>query len=278
MRRETFATPGPVSLELRVPAGEVEVDATAEVAETTVELEPLGGEAAAAAVEAARVELRDRRDGSYEVLVEVRPERRFGLFRDSPEVRVAVRCPAGARLAVSTASADVRARGRFAAADVEAASGDVEIDEVEGEAQAQAASGGVSIRHAGGARVNTASGDVELGRLAGEGRVRTASGDVLVGLAESSLDVQTASGDQRVDEVASGRVTLRAASGDVVVGVRRGVGVWIDASSMSGSTSSELDLGGEPGGAEEPTVELRVTTMSGDVRIVRAAGSGGPEA
>ena len=91
-----------------------------------------------------------------------------------------------------------------------------------------------------------------------------------VDVAESSLEVSTASGDQRIDEVASGRVTLKSASGDLRVGVRRGVAVWVDATSMSGGTTSDLDLGAEPSGAEGPTVEVKATTMSGDVQIVRA--------
>ena len=46
--------------------------------------------------------------------------------------------------------------------------------------------------------------------------------------------------------------------------------MWVDATSMSGGTTSDLDLGAEPSGAEGPTVEVKATTMSGDVQIVRA--------
>ena len=269
MRNETFTTPGTVVLDLDNPAGEIDVEAVAGSSETTVELEAHGD--AEQLVEAARVEARATRDGGTEVIVHVPEERRFGIFRDSAEVRMSVRCPEGARLVVRSASADVRARGRFSAADVETASGDVEVDEVEGEVRAKAASGDLSFARVGQGRLDTASGDIEVRLLEGDGRIRTASGDVTIGGAESSLDVSTASGDQQIDEVASGRVTLKSASGDVLVGVRRGVAVWVDASSMSGDTSSELDLGDEPTGADEGQgVEVRATTMSGDVRIVRA--------
>ena len=40
MRRETFAAPGPLRLDLSVPAGEIEVEAQ-EGTEAVVELEPL---------------------------------------------------------------------------------------------------------------------------------------------------------------------------------------------------------------------------------------------
>jgi DUF4097 and DUF4098 domain-containing protein YvlB len=164
-----------------------------------------------------------------------------------------VRCPEGSRLVAATASADIRARGRLSALEVQTASGDVEADDVAGEVRAKAASG-----------------DLSFGRIAGEAKIGTASGDVTVGAAESSLAVQTASGDQRVDEVESGRITLKSASGDLRVGVRRGAAVWVDAHSMSGDTTSELDLGDELLDEGGPTVELKATTMSGDVRIVRA--------
>ena len=177
MRQETFTTPTPVTLDLRVPAGEIEIQAVAGAGETTVELEPLSGDEAVRAVETAIVELRHD-----EVCVEVRDD---GGWGDTPQVRVAVRCPEGTALAVETASADLRARGAFAAADLETASGDFEVDRVAGELRAKAASG-----------------DVTIGSVVGDARIRTASGDVDVECAESSLDVQTASGDQRIGEVA----------------------------------------------------------------------------
>jgi hypothetical protein len=274
MRAETFPTPGPLGLDLRLAAGEIHVEATGGLTETTVELEPLGGETAERLVEEARVELRPSRDGGAEVVVDVPEARRFGVFRGGAEVRITVRCPERARLVSRTASSEVRARGVLAAAEIESASGDVEVDEVEGDVRAKAASADLTFGRIGGGRLEAASGDVEVRRITGAARIRTASGDVTIGTAETSLEVQTASGDQEIDEVVSGRVGLKAMSGDVRVGVRRGTGVWVDAGSMSGETSSELDLGDEPGDEDGPTVELEARTMSGDVRIVRAAARG----
>jgi hypothetical protein len=39
---------------------------------------------------------------------------------------------------------------------------------------------------------------------------------------------------------------------------------------MSGDVVSELEVGDEQDGEEGPLVELQVTAMSGDVRVVRA--------
>ena len=60
-------------------------------------------------------------------------------------------------------------------------------------------------------------------------------------------------------------------SGDVNVAARPGLALWIDAQSVSGSMRSDLDVGdlpaAEPG---ETPVELRIRTVSGDVRIARS--------
>ena len=73
----------------------------------------------------------------------------------------------------------------------------------------------------------------------------------------------------------SGAVSDRAAerlprAGDVHVGVRAGVPVWTDISTVSGEIRSSLTGAGEPEpGAEH--LELRAKTVSGDVTILRAA-------
>jgi hypothetical protein len=83
--------------------------------------------------------------------------------------------------------------------------------------------------------------------------------------------VRTASGDQVVRSVAEGPVDLTSASGDIRLGIKQGSRLWIDARSMSGDVSSELELGDEVDTDEEgPLVEAQVTAMSGDIEVVRA--------
>ena len=159
----------------------------------------------------------------------------------------------GADLDLSTASADVDGRGDFGAAKVNTASGDIRFEHVGGEAQVNSASGDVNLDQVDGAlTVNTASGDVEIRRIQGEGKVRAASGDISIDEADSSLKVQTASGDVEVDSVREGEVTLQTASGDIEVGIKQGSKLWIDARSMSGETSSELELGDAPSRRRRP--------------------------
>jgi hypothetical protein len=109
-----------------------------------------------------------------------------------------------------------------------------------------------------------------VGRVGGEARVDNASGDVELGEAGGSVKVRTASGDQQVRSVTQGRVDLTSASGDILVGIKQGSRVYIDARSMSGEVSSELELGDDAAGDDGPLVELQVTAMSGDVEVVRA--------
>lgn len=286
MRTETFETPGDVRLEVRIGGGEVRLE-TAETQETTVVLEPLrDNDASTAAVANARVELRER-GGGYEVVVDAR-DRGRGLFRNA-EVLVSVTCPEGSSVETKTGSADVSGRGRFGSVEVESGSGDIEFGDVSGDARVNAASGDVQLGNVGGyARLNSASGDIQARVLAGEAKINTASGDiivrevhgelgansasgdVLVREARSSVSVNTASGDQEIGRVVEGNISLKSASGDLKVGIAEGSSLWVDARSRSGDVRSELPVSDSPPENGGPSVELRATTMSGDITVSRA--------
>jgi DUF4097 and DUF4098 domain-containing protein YvlB len=263
MRRETFDTPGPLELSVRIPIGEVDLETIAGT-ETVVEIS-----ASPEIEEKARIELHPKRNG-HEVIVAI--EKKSGYFRSFREdVRVRISSPPGADVDLSTASADVEARGDYGAAKVNTASGDVRFEHIAGDAQVNSASGDVNLDQIDGAlTVNTASGDVEIRRIQGDAKVRAASGDISIEEADSALKVQTASGDVEVESVREGEVTLQTASGDIEVGIRQGSKLWIDAKSMSGETTSELELGDTPTDGEGPQVDVRATAMSGDIRVKRA--------
>jgi DUF4097 and DUF4098 domain-containing protein YvlB len=264
VRTETFPTPGPVTLSIQLPAGEIRLE-TSDEPETHVELDARDEEL----LEQATIELRRRGDG-HEVIVEAPKKFRLLSFGNG-EYRLHIRAPHGASVDASTSSADIEGHGRFGAVELNSASGDARFEEVEGDVRINTASGDLRLgRVSGDATVNSASGDVELGSLDGRGKIRSASGDVSVDVANESLSVQTASGDQEVRSVVSGQVTLQSASGDIEVGVAKGISLWIDAKSMSGDTTSELELEGSPADEDGASVELRATSMSGDIQIRRA--------
>lgn len=256
---QTFDTTGPLRLDLRIPAGSIEIEA----AKTDRTVVTLRGEADV--LEIAIVELR-----GDELRVEI-PERRTLLRFRHPEVHLELRCPQGSSAAVRTASADLRARGTLGRVTVSSASGDVGLERVDGPVAVKSASGDLSVDEAAGdVNANTASGDVQLGHVHGDVVANLVSGDLAVREADGSVQASSVSGDLLLSAVASGRVSASSVSGDVEVGVRRGSRVHVDASSLSGDTRSELDLGGEPVTGDGPLVELRLKTVSGDVSVVRA--------
>jgi DUF4097 and DUF4098 domain-containing protein YvlB len=177
------------------------------------------------------VESRPRGDG-HEVVVDAdRVKRR--LLR-SAEVRLRVLAPHGADVETNLGSADLRARGSYGRVDANIASGDAQLERVAS------------------ANVNSASGDLRIDEATGEVKVNSASGDV---------DLRS---------VVSGEVKVQTASGDVSVGIAAGSRLWVDAQTLSGDTSSELELEGAPADDDGPLVELRVQSMSGDIAVRRA--------
>jgi DUF4097 and DUF4098 domain-containing protein YvlB len=97
------------------------------------------------------------------------------------------------------------------------------------------------------------------------------SGDVSIGEAYDNVSANTVSGDQEHGAVMRGNVSAHSVSGDVTIGVRRGSKVYLDCNTVSGDTSSELELTTDAPAGDGPLVEIRAKTVSGDIRITRAA-------
>jgi DUF4097 and DUF4098 domain-containing protein YvlB len=266
----TFETPGGrVALDVIVPAGAVSLgtwdEPRVEVEVTAVR----GDDASAQAAAETRIEAVER-GGRHEVSVRVpKREGRLGIFGRSPELLVAIRCPAGADLELTTQSADLDARGRLGEVAARSASGDAMVADTAGLSFTTASGDLVAGAVAGALTTKSASGDVAVRSVAGAATVNTVSGDVRLGETVGLAGVNTVSGDVELDAVAGG-ARVSCVSGDVRVATRPGLALWIDVQSVSGSVSSDLEVGEAPGGGDAQ-VELRVRTVSGDVRITRAA-------
>jgi DUF4097 and DUF4098 domain-containing protein YvlB len=239
MRNETFSTPQPPVIRVNLPSGDIRFETSAEANETYVELSGPNEEEA-------RIEQRRN-----EIVIEIEKKKLFGFKGD---YTLLVTAPFGTQVDAHTASADVEGHGRFGEVEVDSASGDVSFAAVDGRLE-----------------VNTASGDVRVDFVGEALRVNSASGDVEVGEAENDAKIRTASGDIEIRSAARGKIDIQSASGDVEVGIRRGSKVFIDASSMSGDMSSELDVtDAPPPETDGPNIDFRARTMSGDVKVRRA--------
>jgi DUF4097 and DUF4098 domain-containing protein YvlB len=267
--QKTFEVTGPVELDVRLASGEIEVDANLDGG---VEVELVAhDEESQRLVDDARVELLDR-PGRPVVVVDV-PNKKgfsFGFSFGRGGIECRIRCPHESGLQVKSKSADLEVRGTLGGLAVTTASGDVEVDDVTGGVSIKGASSDFAARTVGALNVQTASGDVEVGTASGPVSVNTASGDVTIRSADDNLSVNTVSGDQTLDAVRVGHVSAQSVSGDVSIGVRRGSRVYLDCSSVSGDTSSELDLQSDAPAGEGPLVEVRARTVSGDIEIRRA--------
>jgi DUF4097 and DUF4098 domain-containing protein YvlB len=258
-----FPAPNPLHLVVRVSAGTVEV--VAEERDTAiVEVQPDDNrDASRELADRTAVELRG------DTLAVVTPEHSSGLLRRSGSVHVEVRVPVDGTVEVKAASADTTCRGRYAHAAVDSASGDIFLEHVTGDAAAHAASGDIRLGRVDGAlSVSGASGDVRAERAGGRVDAKLSSGDLQIGEAGSDVLIKTASGDVSIGAVDRGKVQIGTASGDVAVGVRAGTGVWLDLSTVSGSTRNGLDMGGD-GPAAEPQLTLQLSTVSGDIDVHR---------
>jgi hypothetical protein len=264
----SFATPGPVTLAVKLTAGLIEITAS-ERDSTTVEVLPWDDSTGAQeAAERVRVELVGDR-----LLIESGLGGARWLLGRSGRLRITVHAPQHSILDLGVTSADVRCHGRFGDVSVGSASGDVYVESVNGDLHAKLTSGDLLVDEvAGQGSTHAASGDVTIGAVTGDLHATTASGDVRVAKCAGSATVRTASGDIALDWVHQGEVKANSASGDVQIGVQRGTGVWLDLNTVSGSTTTDLALAdGEPQPAStDGQVTLRVRTASGDIRVRRA--------
>jgi Putative adhesin len=199
------------------------------------------------------------------------PEQSGWQWRRSPKPHVAVRMPAGSSVSARMGAADLQAAGDYGALQAGLASGDASVERVAGDAQFKAASGDLTVDGVGGSlRMHSGSGDLRIGDVTGDVAVESASGDISIGRVGGSVQARTASGDIDVGRLSRGEAVFQSASGDVTVGVAAGTGVWLDLNTASGSTTSDLTMGGEA--AQQTGLQLRVRTASGDIHVRRAMG------
>lgn len=266
-----FGPTGPVRLRVENGSGSVEVTAL-DGTEATVDI--TGPDA-----DDVRVEL------SGEELLVIAPARRGGFFGGDRRLDMVITVPTRSELNAKLGSADLSCSGELGAASVRSGSGDVTMTHLAGAALIETGSGDIRLQHVeeplrvksgsgdvhvlrAGAdvSVSTGSGNVEIGEGHGPASVKTGSGDLRIAHALTDVGLSTGSGDLVIDRVAAGSIRLKAASGDLRIGVPAGLPVWTDISTVSGHVTSDLEGAGRPEpGADH--VEIRATTVSGDIEL-----------
>jgi len=276
-----FDTPDPIDLAVELSYGRLDV-AAGDRADTVVTVAPTSPSSAAdrRAAQQTRVSL----DGSRLVVEGPRP--RFSIIGPSESIDVRVELPAGSRL-----TADVGGRvtttGRLGATRVKAALGGIELDAV-GDLWARAAHGGLQVgAAAGSAELIADHGQVRVGTIGGDASVKSSHGSVTIDETGGDLEVRlsygeleiaralggvtakTAYGSIRIGEASSGSVQVDSGYGQIDIGVRAGVAVWLDAASRDGRVRNELEADTAPA-ASEDSVAVRARTRFGDITIRRA--------
>jgi hypothetical protein len=273
-----FTTPEPIDLAVDIPYGRLDIIA-ADRTDTIVTVSPTSGSAAdRRGAENTRVEF----DG-HRVVVAV--PRHFSIIGPSESVDLRVELPAGSRVTAEVGGS-VRATGRLGATRIKGSLGAVEVDET-ADLWVRAGHGSLIVGSAGGSaeltadhgliRVGSIAGDaivkashgaIEIGETRGDIEAKLSYGDLEIGSAQGSVTAKTAYGTIRLGEISGGSIRLDSGYGQIGVGVRPGVAVWLDAASRDGRVRNELEPQAAPGDAAD-TVAVRARTTYGDITIHR---------
>ena len=277
----TYTTPEPIDLAVDLPYGRLEVVA-GDRADTVVTVAPTSPSSAAdrRGAENTRVEF----DGSRVTVEGPRP--RFVFIGPNESIDVRVELPAGSRLTADIGGR-VRTTGRLGATRVKGALGGVEIDTTD-DLWVRSGHGSLEIGTAhGSAELIADHGQIKVGTIDGDAVVKSSHGSIVVGETGGAFDAKlsygeleigralggvtakSAYGSIRLEEVSAGSVQLDSGYGQIDIGVRAGVAVWLDAASRDGRLRNELESDPAAAGSDD-SVAVRARTGYGDITIYRS--------
>jgi DUF4097 and DUF4098 domain-containing protein YvlB len=257
-RDETFTAQGPISLSVHLLSGDMVVRTSTS---NTVEVHVTAtGPKATRSLEETEIHF----DPTESALVIHGPYKSGGKrtwmdVGNNADIDVELLVPEGSSVDYHSASGDAAVNGTYDAINFASASGDLIVD------QAKAVN------------ANTASGDVVAAAITETTNVKLASGDVQIARLLGDCHLECVSGDvfAQIDGPAS--VDVHAVSGDVTFNIREGLVISVDAKSMTGDLRSDIDLSDDQksDGETDGRVDVKISTVSGDVRIGRAGNPSG---
>ncbi|MEU5162502.1 DUF4097 family beta strand repeat-containing protein [Streptomyces sp. NPDC020875] len=277
-----FETPKPITVTIDMGVGDVQIVAE-DRTDTVVEVRPTD-ESDASDVKAAEQAGVDFADG---VLVITTPKtKKLEFSRKTRSVDVSIVLPLGSRVRGEAEAADLRGTGRLGECGYKTAVGHVQLDEVgplrlktggghltvrrvDGDADVDTGTGRIRIGEVEGAAVaKNSNGRTDIGTVAGTARIRCANGDISVDRALGDrTEAETANGSVRIGEVVRGTVALKAATGDLEIGIGEGVPARLDLSTGFGRVNNMLESVSE---SADGGVDVQGKTSYGDITVHRA--------
>ncbi|MFJ9466523.1 DUF4097 family beta strand repeat-containing protein [Streptomyces caniferus] len=275
-----FETPEPLSVTLAFEHGAARITAGKRT-DTVVEVRP--GDATREADVRAAQQTEVTCSGGR---LRVEGPRRRSLFGTCGALDVTIELPAGSDVVGTSPMADFTCAGLLGGVRLTTSFGDLQVDEadtvnlrtgygdirlgrVAGDAELSAAGRIEAGEIAGTARVENGNGATTIGEVTGALWANAANGPLSVGVAHAGVEARSAHGPLRIDDVARGRVVLRAAAGDIEVGIREATAAWLDVTTDAGRVHHSLGPSESPGDAAE-TVEVRAHTGIGDIVVRRS--------
>ena len=278
----TYDTPVPIDLAIDLQVGAIQIIAT-DRADTLVTVSPTNPAKAAdcRGAEDTKVVF----DGARITITGPRP--RFIWLGPSESIDVKVELPTGSRLTAEVSVGGVRTVGRLGNTRIKSSMGPVDLDST-GDLWLRSSLGNTFVASADGAieitadkgqiRVGTVTGDallksshgsIQIDESGGDVDARLSFGDLEIRRALGSVATKTSYGSIQLREVSGGNIELDSGFGQVSVGVRQGIPVWLDLASKHGRVRNELDGDSAPD-ASEQAVAVRARTQGGDITIHRA--------
>lgn len=280
----TFETAAPIELSIDIPVANVHLVAS-DRHDTVVTLRPTM-RARPQDVRAADQVRVTNTDGRVRVAVP-KGWSYYSPFGPSGSVDIDIELPAGSSVDSEWPVGSLGAEGRLGDCVLKSSTGTITLEET-GSLSFRTSTGTVSVEHAtgnvdlisstgsirvaridGDATIKNSTGNTTVGAVGGQLVVNGAHGSVSIERAENSVQVTTAYGNVRIDEVIRGAVQLESSYGELEIGIRPAVAVWLDVSSQHGSVRTSLTQKDAPAETGD-SVEIRARSTHGDIIIRRS--------